>query len=131
MATGQARQGLSELNLGVPVPAGSLQMLRARLSSPALDDLVFRCEGCTAQRALDLGIIHRTADATETTAVTELELGSLAGRPRRAFVESKRFLLSDVWARMKAGYPEADAAFLDCWFEEGTRERIRLAKGRT
>ena len=35
MATGQARQGLSELNLGVPVPATSLRMLRSRLSSPA------------------------------------------------------------------------------------------------
>lgn len=124
MATGQVRQGLSELNLGVPVPAGSLQMLRARLSSPALDDLVFRCEGCTATRALDLGIVHRTADAAEILAVAELELGSLAGRPRRAFVESKRFLFADVWERMRSGFPNEDTAFLDCWFEEDTRERI-------
>jgi enoyl-CoA hydratase len=124
MATGQARQGLSELNLGVPVPAGSLEMLRARLSSPALDDLVFRCEGCTASRALELGIVHRTADAAETLAVTELELNSLASRPRRAFVESKRFLLADVWERMRTRSLEEDAAFLDCWFEEETRERI-------
>jgi enoyl-CoA hydratase len=124
MATGQARQGLSELNLGVPVPAGSLQMLRARLSSPALDDLVFRCEGCTAARALELGIVHRTADPQETLAVAELELGSLARRPRRAFVETKRFLFDDVWQKMRAGSPQADAAFLDCWFEEETRERI-------
>jgi enoyl-CoA hydratase len=124
MATGQARQGLSELNLGVPVPAGSLQMLRARLSSPAVDDLVFRCEGCTATRALELGIVHRTADAEDTLAVTDLEMGSLASRPRRAFVESKRFLLAEVWERMRRGSPEEDAAFLDCWFEDETRKRI-------
>jgi enoyl-CoA hydratase len=130
MVTGQARQGLSELNLGVPVPAGSLQMLRARLSSPALDDLVFRCEGCTAARALELGIVHRTAEPAEISAVTELELGSLAARPRRAFVESKRFLFGDVWEKMRAGSPQADAAFLDCWFEEETRERIAGVAGR-
>lgn len=124
MATGQARLGLSELNLGVPVPAGSLQMLRARLSSPALDDLVFRGEGCTAQRALELGIVHRTADAADILAMTELELGRLASRPRRAFVESKRFLFADVWERMRKGSLEEDAAFLDCWFEKETRERI-------
>jgi len=124
MATGQARQGLSELNLGVPVPGTSLRMLRARLSSPALDHLVFRGEGCTATRAQELGVVHRTAGAADTLAVTELELGKLAGRPRRAFVESKRALFGEVWKAMDRGTPEEDAAFLDCWFETETRERI-------
>lgn len=124
MATGQARQGLSELNLGVPVPSNSLRMLRSRLSSPALDDLVFRGEGCTATRARELGIVHRTAAVADTMAVTELEFGKLAGRPRRAFVETKSFLLGGVWEDMRRGSPEEDAAFLDCWFESETRERI-------
>ncbi len=124
MATGQARQGLSELNLGVPVPAVGLKMLRARLSSPALDDLVFRGEGCTATRARELGIVHRTAAPADTLAVTEIELGKAAGRPRRAFVETKRLLLADVWDAMRQGAAETDTAFLDCWFENETRERI-------
>lgn len=124
MATGQARQGLSELNLGVPVPGGCLRMLRARLSSPALDDLVFRGEGCTATRARELGIVHRTAAVADTQAVTEIELGKLASRPRRAFVESKRFLFGDVWEAMRRGSPEENTAFLDCWFENETKERI-------
>ena len=71
MATGQPRQGLSELNLGVPVPGNSLRMLRARLSSPALDDLVFRGEGCTAERARELGIVHRTAAPSDLLAITD------------------------------------------------------------
>jgi len=124
MATGQARQGLSELNLGVPVPGSCLRMLRARLSSPALDHLVFRGEGCTATRAQELGIVHRTAATVDIMAVTELELGKLAGRPRRAFVESKRFLFGGTWEAMQRGAPDEDAAFLDCWFENETRERI-------
>ena len=124
MATGEARQGLSELNLGVPVPGVGLRMLRARLSSPALDDLVFRGEGCTATRARELGIVHRTAAPADTLAVTELELGKLAGRPRRAFVESKRLLFGDVWRAMRDGSPDEDAAFLDCWFESETQGRI-------
>ena len=124
MATGQARQGLSELNLGVPVPAVSLRMLRARLSSPALDDLVFRGEGCTATRARELGIVHRTAAPSDTQAVTEIELGKAAGRPRRAFVVTKRMLLADVWEAMRRGLSEEDAAFLECWFEDETKERI-------
>ena len=124
MATGQARQGLSELNLGVPVPGNCLRMLRARLSSPALDDLVFRGEGCPATRARELGLVHRTAAAADTPVVTEVELGKLAGRPRRAFVESKRFLFAHVWEAMRTGSEAEDEAFLDCWFEDETRQRI-------
>ena len=48
MAVGQPRLGLSELNLGVPLPSPSLRVLQTRLSSSALDDLVLRGEGCTA-----------------------------------------------------------------------------------
>jgi len=83
MATGQARQGLSELNLGVPVPGTSLRMLRARLSSPALDDLVFRGEGCTATRARELGVVHRTAAVADTLAVTEIEQDARGVASRR------------------------------------------------
>jgi hypothetical protein len=57
-------------------------------------------------------------------AVTELELGKLAGRPRRAFVESKHFLFGEVWEAMRRGAPAEDEAFLDCWFENETKERI-------
>ncbi len=124
MAAGQPRLGLSELNLGVPVPGASLRMLRSRLSSPAVDDLVFRGEGCTAGRARELGLVHRTAPPEELLAATAHEMARLAGRPRRAFVETKRLLLSPVWQAMSEPSPAEDNAFLDCWFDPETRTRI-------
>lgn len=124
MAEGQPRLGLSELNLGVPVPGHSLRMLRTRLSSPAVDDLVFRGEGCTAARARELGLVHRTAAPGDLGAVMEQEVARLANRPRRAFVETKHMLLSSVWEEMGRIAPNEDEAFLGCWFEDETRERI-------
>jgi len=124
MATGQPRLGLSELNLGVPVPGASLRMLRSRLSSPAVDDLVFRGEGCTAGRARELGLVHRTAPPEELFASTAQEAARLAGRPRRAFVETKRLLLSPVWQAMSEPSPTENRAFLDCWFDAESRRRI-------
>lgn len=124
MAAGQPRLGLSELNLGVPLPSHSLRVLKTRLSSSALDDLALRGEGCTAERARELGIVHRVAGADDLTALTAVEIGRLAARPQRAFVETKRLLCSRAWAAMGQGDPDADAAFLDCWFEKETRERI-------
>jgi enoyl-CoA hydratase len=125
MATGKARLGLSELNLGVPVPGNSLRMLSARLSSAAVDHLVFRGEGCTADRAREFGIIHRTAAADDVVNVSGIELGKLAGRPRRAFSETKRMLLGSVWQAMATDWPAEDEAFLDCWFDGDTQERLK------
>lgn len=125
MGSGKARLGLSELNLGVPVPGTSLRMLTSRLSSAAVDHLVFRGEGCTAERAQEYGLVHRTAAPEEAFNVTEIELGKLAGRPRAAFVETKKLLLGAVWDDMRRTWPEEEAAFLDCWFDDETQERIK------
>ncbi len=130
MATGKPRLGLSELNLGVPVPGASLQMLRSRLSSPAVDDLVFRGEGCTAERARELGLVHRTAPPEELVAATAHEMARLAGRPRQAFVETKRLLLAQVWRAMSEPTPAEDQAFLDCWFDAETRQRFTRVSSR-
>jgi enoyl-CoA hydratase len=124
MVAGRPRLGLSELNLGVPVPGHSLRMLRSRLSSPALDDLVFRGEGCDAQRARDLGLVHRIAPPGEMKSATAHEINRLASRPRPAFVQTKRMLFSTVWAAMREPRPDEDEAFLDCWLEPDTRARI-------
>jgi len=124
MAAGKPRLGLSELSLGVPVPGASLRMLRSRLSSPAVDDVVFRGEGCTAGRALELGLVHRKVPPEELVAATAREMARLAGRPRRAFVETKRLLLSPVWQAMSEPSPAEDRAFLDCWFDPETSKRI-------
>jgi len=108
----------------VPVPGHSLRMLRSRLSSPAVDDLVFRGEGCPAERARELGLVHRVASSNELTAVTAHEMARLASRPRRAFVETKRLLLAEVWDRMRHPAEDEDEAFLECWFEDETHDRI-------
>jgi enoyl-CoA hydratase/carnithine racemase len=130
MASGPPRLGLSELNLGVPVPGVSLRMLAARFNPTAVDELVFRSEGCTAERARDLGVVHRAVAAGELSSATHVELGRLAGRSRRAFVETKRLLFSEVWETMAAAPTDEDAAFLDCWFEHDTRARISEVAGR-
>lgn len=123
MATGPARIGLSEVNLGVPVPATAVRMLRRRLLPRALDDLVLHGEGLNAERALELGVVHQAAPETELVAATAAGLRRLAAKPRRAFGAVKTFLFDT----RNTGPDDADetAEFLDCWFSEDTQERLR------
>jgi enoyl-CoA hydratase len=124
MAAGGPRIGMSELNLGVPVPAPSLIMLGTRLSADTVEEMVVRGDGLTADRANTLGIIQRLADPERVVADTERELARVASKPARAFAATKRFLLGDSWRRMAEPDPEADAEFLDCWFSDETQSRI-------
>ena len=124
MATGRPRIGLSELNLGVPVPAPSLEMLRRRLAPNVVEELVVGGDGCNAERARELGFVHRVAELKLVVAKTDRELTRLAAKPARAFAATKRFLLAETWARMAEPAPADDEAFLDCWFSAPTQERI-------
>lgn len=124
MAEGRPRIGLSELNLGVPVPSASLIMLRERLAPNVVEELVVGGDGCNAERARALGVIHRIAEPTRVVAQTERELTRLASKPACALVATKRFLLSNAWRRMSDTGSEDDETFLDCWFSPQTQERI-------
>lgn len=124
MATGRTRLGFAELNLGIPVPAGSLRMLAARLGPIAIDETVLRGEGCTAERARELGLVHRAEPVEQVVVAVDRELSRIASKPARAYVATKKMLLFDVWRVMRAGSAAEDEDFLDCWFSDTTRQRI-------
>lgn len=124
MAEGRPRIGLSELNLGVPVPSASVVMLRERLAPNVVEELVVGGDGCNAERARNQGVVHRTAEPALVIAKTERELARLASKPALAFAATKRFLLGAAWQRMSEMASGDDEAFLDCWFSPQTQERI-------
>jgi enoyl-CoA hydratase len=124
MATGRPRLGFAELNLGVPIPAGSLRMVRARCSSFAIDETLLRGEGCTAERAHELGLVHRVEPVEQVVVAVDRELIRLATRPARAYAATKELLLGEAWRAMRAGFAAEDRQFLECWFSAEAQQRI-------
>jgi enoyl-CoA hydratase/carnithine racemase len=125
MAAGRPRIGLSELNLGVPVPSSSLVMLRQRLAANVVEELVVGGDGCNAERARDQGVVHRIAEPGLVTAKTEQALTRLASKPQQAFAATKRFLLGESWRLMSEPGGADNEVFLDCWFSAVTQKRIK------
>ena len=130
MAAGRPRIGLSELNLGVPVPASSLVMLRERLAANVVEELVMGGDGCNAERARDQGVVHRIAEPSLVVAKTERELAKLAAKPAQAFAATKRFLHGESWQKMSEPSTADDKVFLDCWFSSETQKRINTTVAR-
>lgn len=124
MARARARLGLSEINLGIPVPAGAVAMLLALFPTRSVEQLVLEGDGFGGERALELGLVERLADAGDVLDDASRLAAHLGSRPAAAFTAAKTFLRHGLGELMA----ERDAAelerFLDRWFDPDTQDRI-------
>jgi len=119
-----ARMGLSEINLGVPVPAGCVQMMRSRLAPHAVEELVLQGDGCTPQRALELGVVQRIVESADVQTAAARDLSTLQSRSPWAYAEAKSLLHGQAWEAARRHAEAGVEGFLSCWFHADTQERI-------
>jgi enoyl-CoA hydratase/carnithine racemase len=124
MTRSGVRIGLSEINLGIPVPAGAVTMLVALYPTRSVEQLVLEGDGFGGERALELGFVDRLGERDAVVDEACRLAAHLASRPSAAFATAKGFLRSALAAAMA----ERDAAelerFLDHWFDPETQDRI-------
>ncbi len=130
VAAGGARIGLSEVNLGVPVPWGSMEMLRSRLGEASVEELVLQGDGFTPQRAREIGVVQRVVGDTPAREAARADLQTLQAKSRDAYAASKRFLHGTAWEAARRAAAEGREVFLDCWFGEDTQRRLAAVTGR-
>ncbi len=119
-----ARMGLSEINLGVPVPAGCVRMLRSRLAPHAVEELVLQGDGCTPHRALELGAVQRIVESNEVVVAAAQDLATLQSKSSCAYAEAKRLLHGQAWQEARREAEAGVEGFLTCWFHPDTQARI-------
>ncbi len=124
MGSGRPRLGFAELNLGVPVPSASVRMLKARMGAGVVDEVVLGGDGCNAERAHALGLVHRIAPVEQVVVVADRELRKLGSKPTQAYAATKTYLYGDDWRAMSSECEEPDRQFLDCWFADETKRRV-------
>lgn len=124
MARAGARLGLSEVNLGIPVPAGAVAMLLALYPTRTVEQLVLEGEGLGGERALELGLVERLAAAEEVLGEALRLARQLASRPQRGYQVAKGYLRGHLFQLMAARDQEELETFLDCWFDPATQDRM-------
>jgi enoyl-CoA hydratase len=124
MARSGARIGLSEVNLGIPVPAGAVAMLVALYQTRAVEQLVLEGDGFGGERALELGLVERLAAPGEVLADARRLARHLASRPRPGWATAKAYLRHDLARVMEERDTAELERFLDHWFEAGTQDRL-------
>ena len=132
---GGVQMGLNEVKVGVPLPWSIMVLLRASLPPTALAPVALLGRNFADDEALAAGLADQLADADGFEDFCRARLEEFADKDPAAVAVTKSYLRDGVLREMRARETEEMATWLDCWFSESARGRIRqiladMGKGR-
>jgi enoyl-CoA hydratase/carnithine racemase len=121
-AEGPGRFGLSEVALGVPLPASCVELFRFLLGERRAERLVASAQNMAGEPAVALGLLDGLVPAADLPDFALERAGLLARGSSAAYAEVKRRARAEALRRFDAA--RRDDPFLDFWFSEDARARI-------
>jgi enoyl-CoA hydratase/carnithine racemase len=122
---GGVQIGLNEVKVGVPLPWSIALLLRASVPPGALTPVALLGRNFADEEALEAGLAHQLADADGFEDFCRARLDEFADKDTASVAITKGYLRDGVLREMRAREREEMAAWLDRWFSDTTRERIR------
>jgi len=125
MAAAAGRIGLNEITFGAMVFAGSVEMLRASVGTPRAERVLIDGTLYSPEEALAVGLIDRIVEPEQLLTEAATEARAMASREPAAFAGLKSLLRGPVAKTMRSAEPPSLLQFLDVWYSEATREKLR------
>lgn len=119
------RIGLNEIDLGIRFPPAVLDIARKVVPPAAVAEVLMLGRLFGPEEALGAGLLHQTADPQMLLASARTVAHEFAARPTNAMALLKADLYGTLIERMRADRDAAAERFLDGWFSEETRARVR------
>jgi enoyl-CoA hydratase len=132
---GGVQMGLNEVKVGVPLPWSIMVLLRASVPPTALAPVALLGRNFADEEALAAGLADQLADGDGFEGFCQARLEEFADRDPAAVAVTKAYLRDGVLREMRARETEEMGTWLDRWFSDSARERIRqivagMGKGR-
>ncbi|HEY6909254.1 MAG TPA: enoyl-CoA hydratase/isomerase family protein [Myxococcales bacterium] len=125
-----ARIGLNETRLGIGLPAVVLETLRAQVPGPSLAVLALEGRLVPPREALQLGVLHEVVPEADLLPRAVARAAALAALPPAGVRMVKASLRRPAAAAARAAEESEAERWLDTWFAEESRGRLREAVGR-
>jgi enoyl-CoA hydratase len=124
MAEGDAKIGINEVQIGLPLPVVVIETFRPQLSPESLARAAQEGTLFSPAEALEAGLVHAVApaDALEERAVEIARHLASVGRP--AFSAVKGLLRRPAADALERARREDGSAWADVWFSDPARRRI-------
>jgi enoyl-CoA hydratase len=122
-AAGKGEVGLSEVLLGVSIPASLLEVFRHAVGPRGMERLAATGENLSMERALDFGLVDDVLPSGELLDAAVSRAAFLGRRPRAAYAAIKRRSRAAALARFDQA--RTGDGFADLWFSDDAQTRIR------
>ena len=129
MARDSGRIGIPELLVGVPFPVVPLEIMRFAVPAPQLQTLMYRGLTCSADEALQRGIVDALADADRLVDDAVAAAEAMTALPATAFALTKRLLREPVLERMHSA--TLDTLAREAWASPEILDAVRAYVERT
>ncbi len=127
IASGRKLMGLNEVRLGVPMPYVGDRALRDLVGGRLARELTENGEFYPSETLLAMGLVDRVAAPDELESVAFEHAKALGVHPRLAFGMIKRNRVEGVESQILARLQEKEELFIQCWFSDATRRRLKEA----
>jgi len=127
IAEGRKLMGLNEVKLGVPVPYPADCILRQMVGTENAREIMDTGEFYPPEKLLQMGMVDQVLPLDQVLP-RAIEKARLEGAlPDEAFGLSKRSRVGKVEAQILERLAEQEQLFVERWYSEETRERLREA----
>ena len=120
-----AQIGLNEVKVGVPLPWSVATLLRASVPPHSLARVALLGRNFADQDALGVGLADEVLEAEGFEDACLARLLEFTEKDATALARTKGYLRRPVLDEMRGHEKERLGEWLDSWFSEGTRGRIR------
>jgi len=127
IAEGRRLMGLNEIKLGVPVPYPADCMLRALVGIRTVREVVDSGEFYESGALLEMGMVDHMLPLEAILPAAVDKARALGEMPPEAFALIKHYRTEPTVAQILAHLPESEQRFVERWYSEETRGRLREA----
>jgi enoyl-CoA hydratase/carnithine racemase len=127
IAEGHRLMGLNEIKLDVPVPYPADCILRDLVGVLAARDVMEGGEFYSPEDAFQMGMVDRVCPPEGVLSEAAEKAETLGALSQEAYALIKRNRVEQVENRIRARLEEKECHFVDRWYSEEARERLREA----
>jgi enoyl-CoA hydratase/carnithine racemase len=127
IAKGRKLMGLNELKLGVPVPYIADCILHQLVGSRIARQVIDTGEFFPSDQLLQFGLVDRVCPLDEVRSMAIEKARVVGANPLQAFAVNKGNRTAEVEALVEANLECREEAFIECWYSDQGRERLRAA----
>jgi enoyl-CoA hydratase/carnithine racemase len=127
IAEGRKLMGLNEVKLGVPVPFPGDRILHHLVGARHAREIMEMGEFYPSEGLLQMGVVDQMLPLEQVVPTAVEKAGALGALPQEAFATIKCNRVQPVEAQILAKLEEKERLFVEHWYTDETRARLKEA----